>query len=212
MKSALIPVFPLPIVVFPDENTNLHIFEPRYKQLINEAHANGTTFGIPTFIEKQDLSFGTEVLVKEIAKIYPDGKLDVKIQGKRIFKLTNFIPRMNGRLYSGADILFVKNERKGSISKNERIIELLKDLYLYLKMHKPLPKSALDFDSYRIGHYIGLSLKEELILLSINNEESRQDFIITHLERILPVLKEMNALEKKIQMNGHFRNIIPPNL
>lgn len=212
MNKALIPVFPLQLVIFPDEVINLHIFEPRYKQMMNEAEANGTTFGIPTYLEKQDLSYGTECVLKEIVKKYPDGKLDVRIQGQKVFKVDNFIPKMSGRLYSGADITHLSVDRDKDFLKNEKIMGLLANLYQYLKMHKPLPKSSKAFDSYRIGHYIGLSLKDELRLLSIEREVDRQDFIISHLENIIPILREMNALEKKVQMNGHFRNIIPPNI
>jgi len=212
MKEALIPVFPLQIVVYPDEVINLHVFEPRYKQMINEAAANESSFGIPTYIENAPLSFGTEVGLKEIVKKYPDGKMDIRILGKRIFKIVEFLPRMNQRLYAGADIEYLAIDREVNIEKNEKIVGLLANLYQYLKMHKPLPSSADSFDTYQIGHYIGLSIKDELKLLSIPQEEARQDFIIEHLETIIPVLREMNALEKKVQMNGHFRNIIPPKI
>ena len=212
MKKALIPVFPLQLVVFPDEVINLHVFEPRYKQMVNEANANQTTFGIPTYLDNQEFSFGTEVSLNEIVKVYPDGKLDIRIQGKRIFKVGHYIPKMNGRLYAAADIVFLEIDRESNLDKNYKIIDLLKRLYQFLKMHKPLPKDVHSFDSYRVGHYIGLSVKDELKLLSILSEEKRQDFIITHLEAIIPVLSEMNALEKKVQMNGHFRNIIPPKI
>ena len=40
-----IPIFPLNLVVYPGEKLNLHIFEPRYKQLIRECHANGNPLG-----------------------------------------------------------------------------------------------------------------------------------------------------------------------
>ena len=212
MKKALIPVFPLQLVVFPDEVINLHIFEARYKQMINEADANQSTFGVPTYLEHQDLTFGTEVELKEIVKTYPDGKLDVRIQGKQIFKVDNYIPKMKGRLYAAADITYLEIDREKDVSKNQQIMSLLKDLYQYLKMHKPLPEDALSFDSYRVAHYIGLSLKDELKLLAITSEVARQDFIINHLESIIPVLREMNALEKKVKMNGHFQNIIPPSI
>lgn len=209
-KTGLIPVFPLQLVVFPDEIVNLHIFETRYKQLVAEAEANKQVFGIPSFIEKEPLSWGTEVELKQIVEKYPDGKVDIKIIGKQIFKVDNFIPKMPGRLYSGADISYLDIDREVDYAKNDKIIELLANLYQYLKMHKPLPADAYSFDSYRVGHYVGLSLKDELKLLSIASESSRQDFIINHLETIIPVLREMNALEKKVKMNGHFKNIIPP--
>ena len=53
-----LPLFPLKLVAFPGEELNLHIFEPRYKQLIREFEQNGTTFGIPTFLDNKVLDFG----------------------------------------------------------------------------------------------------------------------------------------------------------
>ena len=211
-NRAILPVFPLQIVAFPNEIVNLHIFEPRYKQLIAETEANKLTFGVPTFIENQKLEWGTEVELLKIVEKYPDGKLDISIKGKRIFKVLEFFPRMTGRLYSGADIEFLDNDYDVNFEKNKKILDLLNNLYQFLKMHKPLPADEFSFDSYRIGHYIGLSLKDELKLLSITSEEKRQDFIITHLESIIPVLREMNALEKKVKMNGHFKNLNPLDL
>lgn len=48
-----IPIFPLGVVVYPDEQLNLHIFEPRYKQLIRDCIAENKPFGIPAVIEKK---------------------------------------------------------------------------------------------------------------------------------------------------------------
>lgn len=210
--KALLAIFPLQLVVFPKETVNLHIFEPRYKQMMNEADANGTLFGMTPYIKDRSLTWGTEVELQEIVEKYPDGKLDVRIVGRRLFKVENFLSRMPGRLYSGADIEYYDIDMEVDMEKNEKIMLLLQDLYKFLKMHKPLPKDAYSFNSYRIGHYIGLSLKEELKLLSIPEESKRQDYIIAHLDRIIPVLREMNALEKKVKMNGHFKNMIPPKL
>src|SRR5437868_1316826 len=68
-----IPVFPLGIVVFPGETVNLHIFEPRYKQLVNECYAEGKPFGIPTVIDNKLNEMGTLVRVAEIVKVYDNG-------------------------------------------------------------------------------------------------------------------------------------------
>jgi Lon protease-like protein len=61
----LIPIFPLSIVVYPGEQLNLHIFEPRYRQLINECFATKKPFGIPAVINDKINEMGTLVQVKE---------------------------------------------------------------------------------------------------------------------------------------------------
>ena len=65
-----IPIFPLNLVVYPGEKLNLHIFEPRYKQLIRECHANGKPFGIPAVLDNQVKEMGTLVQIREIVKEY----------------------------------------------------------------------------------------------------------------------------------------------
>ena len=65
-----IPIFPLSIVVFPGEQLNLHIFEPRYKQLIRECAEQQKPFGIPSVIENNVQELGTLVEIKEIRKVY----------------------------------------------------------------------------------------------------------------------------------------------
>lgn len=65
-----IPIFPLNIVVYPGEQLNLHIFEPRYKQLIRECVLEKKPFGIPTVIDHKLEEYGTRVFVTEIVKEY----------------------------------------------------------------------------------------------------------------------------------------------
>ena len=76
-----VPIFPLAIVVYPGEQLNLHIFEPRYKQLITECFAEAKPFGIPTVLNNAVSEIGTLVQVSEIVKIYEDGKMDVRTEG-----------------------------------------------------------------------------------------------------------------------------------
>ena len=63
-----IPIFPLNIVVYPGENLNLHIFEPQYKQLINECKETNQPFGIPVVIENKVQEFGTLLEIVEVSK------------------------------------------------------------------------------------------------------------------------------------------------
>ena len=76
-----IPIFPLGIVVFPEEVLNLHIFEPRYKQLVNDCYAEAKSFGIPTVLENGVNELGTLVEIVEIVEVYEDGKMDIRTKG-----------------------------------------------------------------------------------------------------------------------------------
>ncbi|HNJ28652.1 MAG TPA: LON peptidase substrate-binding domain-containing protein, partial [Ferruginibacter sp.] len=81
-----IPIFPLGIVVYPGEQLNLHIFEPRYRQLISECQAGGKPFGIPSVINDRICEMGTLVRIREISEVYEDGKMDIKTEGLQVFR------------------------------------------------------------------------------------------------------------------------------
>jgi Lon protease-like protein len=76
-----IPIFPLNLVAFPGEVINLHIFEPRYQQLIRECCEEEKMFGIPVVENNRMLDYGTEMELVKIQKEYPNGEMDVKVKG-----------------------------------------------------------------------------------------------------------------------------------
>lgn len=81
-----IPIFPLGIVVYPGEELNLHIFEPRYKQLIRECYADAKPFGIPAVIDDKLNEMGTLVRITEITTVHEDGRMDIRTRGERVFR------------------------------------------------------------------------------------------------------------------------------
>jgi hypothetical protein len=86
-----IPIFPLGVIVYPGEDLNLHIFEPRYKQLINECHSQKKAFGIPAVIDNKLQDHGTLVKITEISKLYDNGEMDIKTVGTEVFRILELI-------------------------------------------------------------------------------------------------------------------------
>ncbi len=211
--STMLPLFPLQLVVFPEERLNLHIFEPRYKQLIHECETEGITFGIPAFIDGKVMDVGTEVKLLKVERRYPNGELDIRTQGMGIFRINNFFRTAPGKLYAAAEIerLNVKSE-SGNYSLAEQILELIRELFTLLNVPKELPKHAADFYTYDWAHHVGLTLEQEYELLCIQHETDRQHYLQKHLERILPRVREVEEIRRKAMMNGHFKNIIPPKV
>ena len=97
-----IPIFPLALVVYPGEELNLHIFEPRYKELITECFAEAKPFGIPTVLEEGVAETGTMVEITEIVQVYEDGRMDIKTRGIRVFQVLELIESIPDKLFSGA--------------------------------------------------------------------------------------------------------------
>ncbi|MDP9053853.1 MAG: LON peptidase substrate-binding domain-containing protein [Acidobacteriota bacterium] len=83
----LLPLFPLRLVVFPGSATPLHIFEERYREMVGEAAAAGTEFGIVLANNGGIVNSGCTVVVESVLKQYPDGRFDVMTRGQRRFTI-----------------------------------------------------------------------------------------------------------------------------
>src|SRR5690349_10771378 len=153
-----IPIFPLGIVVYPGEEVNLHIFEPRYKQLVIECHEQKKGFGIPTVIEKKVQDYGSLVEVIEISKTYDNGEMDVRTKGIRVFRILEVIREVPEKLYSGAIVNYPENHKKGNPDVMRKVMKSIRDLHELLKVTKGFKKEDTEMSSYDVAHHIGLSL------------------------------------------------------
>lgn len=202
-----LPLLPLQSVFFPGETVPLHIFEERYKQLINDCRQEAITFGIPVFINNT-LVYGTEVQLVEVVTTYESGEMDVVCVARQVFKILSFENQLEGKLYAGGDVEFldVENDADEEL-RNEVLLQLEK---LYDLMDVPFTKtSPKQFNSYSLAHKMGLSFEQEYKLLQISNETDRLLFIKNHLNATTTVLSEVNRTKGIIEMNGHFKNFDP---
>lgn len=202
-----IPIFPLNIVVYPGENLNLHIFEPRYKQLINDCHTAKKPFGIPTVIEKTVQEYGSMVEITEISKVYDSGEMDIKTKGVRVFRILEEIQEIPDKLYSGAIVNYPDNYEEGVPALMKKVMTGIRELHQLLKVSKDFTKEDGEIKSYEVAHHIGLSLEEEYELLNLLDERQRQEYLKRHLAKSIPMVAGMEQLKEKIKLNGHFKNL-----
>ena len=208
----LVPIFPLQLIVFPFEELNLHIFEARYKQLVQDCMANDLLFGIPFYREGIQLEYGSLVRIKEISKTYSDGKLDIKTVGVRPFELKRYRSTYPDKPYPAGYIKELYWEQEGDTDNRIRIRNLLKELYRFMNI-KEAPKALeKEFLTFEIAHKVAFNIDQEYDLLKIISETERQEFMIKHLVRMIPVIREAEEMRRKIQLNGHFKHIIPPEM
>lgn len=202
-----IPIFPLSIVLYPGEELNLHIFEPRYKQLITECHLAKKPFGIPTVIEDKVREFGSLVEITELSQTYDNGEMDIKTRGLRIFRILEMIKVVPDKLYSGAIVNYPENSDNGNPETMRKLMTAIRKLHLALNVNKDFKKEDTDLIVYEVAHHAGLSLEQEYELLHFIDERQRQEYLKRHINKVLPVLAEMEKLKKKIKLNGHFKNL-----
>lgn len=206
-----LPLFPLQVVVFPGEKLNLHIFEPRYIQLVLDCLETGITFGIPAYIKNGVGIFGTEVELVQVEKKYDSGEMDIRTKALSVFRIRQFDKVASGKLYAGGQVEAVADVMDENIVIKNKIREAVQELYSILGIGNLYLKLPENFRSFDIAHTIGLSLEQEYLLLQLTTESERQLLILEHIERILPVVVETERLKERVKLNGHFKNLTPPN-
>ena len=202
-----IPIFPLGIVVYPGENLNLHIFEPRYKQLISECYAQKKQFGIPTMIENQLQDYGSLMEIVEITNREENGEMDIKTKGSRVFRILEVIKEVPDKLYSGAIVNYPETNEEGNRDLMRRVMNSIKELHRLLKVEKKFQQAEDEVKAFDVAHHVGLSLEEEYEMLHLLQERQRQEYLKRHLTKVIPLVAEMEQLKEKIKLNGHFKNL-----
>lgn len=202
-----IPLFPLNIVVYPGEKLNLHIFEPRYKQLVNECFKENKEFGIVTVLNNAITEMGTTVKILSIDKIHPEGEMDIRTEGVRVFSILERMKNLPEKLFGGAIVHYPDNVQDGMPSKLESLLSTLNQFHALLEVKKDYKKSLEDLSSYDLAHHAGLSLEQEYQFLALLRESQRQEFLQRHLRHTMPTILELQNLKKRIELNGHFRKL-----
>ncbi len=200
------PLFPLGIVVYPTENVNLHIFEPRYKQLISESILQQKPFAMATVINNELQEYGCLVHITEVTKTYDNGELDIRIEGQQVVRILELVTTVPDKLYSGAIVSFIENNTiMRHANKLIKIKLLVAQLLKQLQVDKLIQKPTSALLSYDYAHLAGLTLQQEYELQQILYEEERQNFLLYHLQQNLNSQAALENLHDKVKLNGHFR-------
>lgn len=204
-----IPLFPLRIVVFPGEVLNLHIFEPRYKQMILECLAEQKSFGILSVVKNQVVDdLGTLMAVTELVKTHEDGSMDIRTKALSVFQLLQRIDDVPEKLYAGAIVSYPENVLDaGGFHMSRAIVQEVKRLFTLLGLLGKFPEGREEMLSYEIAHVVGFTLQQEHEMLGLFKEIQRLEYIRRHLANIVPLIQELEEMKARIQRNGHFREL-----
>ena len=203
-----LPFFPLGLVAFPGQPLNLHIFEPRYRQLFSELDAGGGEFVVVPVIDSRLQPFATACRLVEVAKRYESGELDVVCEGVRVVTVETFREVETGKLYAGGEVSTLRTTLVSADAEaTERLLDRCRDLLQLLGAHRDLPDAHDEGVSYALGHWLGLKIHEELALLSMTTEDERQRHLATLVEQRIDAAGDTMELKRRAEMNGHFRYV-----
>lgn len=102
--NVTLPFFPLSVFLLPGEDIPLHIFEPRYKQLIGESRTQDITFAIPFVIQRDIQTIGCEVRLKDVVAEKEGGNMVIVVESLSVVEIITYSKQLEGKLYPGGEV------------------------------------------------------------------------------------------------------------
>ncbi len=203
-----LPLFPLGLVCFPDERLPLHIFEPRYREMVKGCIERNEPFGIVLTDEDRLARVGCLVRVVEVIDQQADGAFDVIVRGEDRFHIHRVHTEKlyltgDGEVIAEPDVSVELPLRERVIAQHMRLLELA---------GRTIRPSLYDTEqevSFTIAHNAGLSNVQKQELLELLTENLRLGYLSKHFEEFIPRVEQAEDIRRKIRSNGHFRDFPP---
>jgi Lon protease-like protein len=199
--GSLLPLFPLDLVLLPGTPLPLHIFEPRYKEMIGECLEEKKLFGVIRAQERSLADIGCTAEILAVTKTYEDGRMDIVTQGRARFELLELSEK---RAFLQGEVLYLADEPdKASTQEIARAKELHKQILALASAEQDLPDTDETPLSYHLAGSLPLDLDFKQKILGIRSEAQRIHELIAYFENILPNLRRAILIRKKAGGNGH---------
>jgi Lon protease-like protein len=208
-----IGLFPLNIVMFPNASVPLHIFEPRYRELVKVSVEEKKPFGINLVDSQRLYQTGCTVEVSDITQRYPDGRMDIIITGKMRYTLHSL--REGEALYYTGIVDFFDDDDTQEVDATlkQQCISLYNEI-----VETAFPTSGDEYFasattpeplSFFIAQKAGLDVLRKQELLEMRSETQRLQTLKQFMEELLPDLREKRRISEVIMSDGYLPNSLP---
>ncbi|MFY9791296.1 MAG: LON peptidase substrate-binding domain-containing protein [Candidatus Sulfotelmatobacter sp.] len=198
---SLIPLFPLDVVLLPSTPLPLHIFEPRYKEMIAECLAKNRIFGVVRALDQGLAEVGCTAEIITVVKEYPDGRLDLVAEGRNRFEI---VAVNQDRTFLQGEVLMIEDEPGAPPQEDAaRAAQLHSELLAIAGAKQDLSAADPASLSFYIAGSLPLDLDFKQKLLSLRSEADRISILITYLETLIPNLHRAARAREKAGGNGH---------
>ncbi|HYW83353.1 MAG TPA: LON peptidase substrate-binding domain-containing protein, partial [Spirochaetia bacterium] len=213
MEEILLPLFPLELVLLPEEPLPLHIFEDRYREMIGQclraktSGIGGQDFGVVLAKGQEISNVGCTARIVSLTREYDDGRMDILTVGRRRFEvlLTN-----EEKSYLRASVEFFDDEGSDTPgdTEAESAIQLFQEVMRRLHqtsdvpVHLSQPYRCL---SFRLAAVLPLALDFKQQLLSLRNEPERLQQVVHSMRQLSHQIEVVQVARKKAGGNGDVR-------
>jgi ATP-dependent Lon protease len=211
-----IGLFPLGMVIFPGSSIPLHIFEPRYKQLVRLVVADNDVFGINLVNADKLHQIGCTVKVTQVVREYEDGRMDIVVTGQKRFFLQSMYegkePYYVGHVqyFEDSETVYDNALREECVALHNEIIGIVypgSSGSAFL-IHSTMVNNELAFV---IAQKAGLELEQKQKMLEMRSEHQRLEFVRKVMHELLPDLRQKQQLQRVIMADGYLPGIPRPD-
>ena len=200
--SILLPLFPLDLVLLPGTPLPLHIFEPRYREMISECLDRTQHFGVLRGKEQELAEIGCTAEILTVTKKYPDGRMDIVTEGRARFEVLQLNQE---RSFLQAEVLYLQDE--AGVASREEITQAVKLHGEIMTLAGAEPEKSSEVEegqlSFHLAGTLPLDLDFKQTLLGMKSEAERLRAIISFFETILPTMRRTVHVRRKAGGNGH---------
>ena len=206
MRPERIPLFPLNVVLLPGADLPLHIFEPRYRQMVRQCLGEKSEFGMLLALPKGVVHVGCTAEIVDVVKCYPDGRMDILTVGRspfRVVKLFSENPLLEGHVDYLED-----REMSSTAAVQRELVELYEACYTLI--FDDYPKNVEDGAPENFSYVVASALPMDLLwkqqILELRTEADRQERLVAYLREWAPHLQKTEVKRQRAAGNGHGLN------
>lgn len=193
-------MFPLDVVLFPGAPLPLHIFEPRYKEMITECLEQKKPFGMVRANKDALAEVGCTAAILKVRKKYDDGRLDIDAEGRQRFEIIQL--NQERSFLQGEVVFFDDDPGKPSGSDAKTALELHTQLFDILGQQTEISPSD-SCSSFQLAHELPVDLDFKQALLEMKSESQRVETLVEYYKATIPRVEKTLRVRQKASGNGH---------
>ena len=193
-------MFPLDVVLFPGAPLPLHIFEPRYKEMITECLEQKKPFGMVRVNKDALAEVGCTAVILKVRKKYDDGRLDIDAEGRQRFEIIQLSQERS--FLQGEVVFFDDDPGKVSDSDAKSALELHTQLFDILGQQTEIKPSS-PCSSFQLAHELPVDLDFKQALLEMKSEPLRMETLVEYYKATIPRVEKTLRVRQKASGNGH---------
>jgi Lon protease-like protein len=201
-------LFPLPIVLVPTERIPLHIFEPRYKELIDECIELGQEFGLVLATGDGAVhEIGTRARVAQVVELLDDASLNIVVEGGERFRLLDLT---SGRAFTTGIVEPVRDDDEPALAADaERALEIFTELAEVSESDVEVPDPLSPLFDFELAARVDFAVEAKQELLSMTSPRARMTALVGLLEVALEAIRLELTLRERAGRNGKVAPLDP---